>query len=82
MLALALGNPLCQMLFEFQGLSKFIFQVSQYGVNFCNFSIYSFQKKKCFSGQQVVEEHLVIIGCTNNVPALSLLSNSSDKADS
>ena len=26
-------------------------------------------EKSVFSGQQVVEEHLVIIGCTNNVPA-------------
>ena len=37
-----------------------------------------------FSGQQEVEhveEHLVIIGCTNNVPAPSLFSNSSEVED-
>ena len=33
-------------------------------------------EKSVFSGQQEVEEHLVIIGCTNNVPAPSLFSNS------
>ena len=38
-------------------------------------------EKSVYSGQQEVEEHLVIIGCTNNVPAPSLCSNSS-KADS
>ena len=38
-------------------------------------------EKSVFSGQQEVEhveEHLVIIGCTNNVPAPSLFSNSSE----
>ena len=38
-------------------------------------------EKSVISGQQEVEhveEHLVIIGCTNNVPAPSLFSNSSE----
>ena len=41
----------------------------------------SLAQKSVFSGQQEVEhveEHLVIIGCTNNVPAPSLFSNSSE----
>ena len=62
--------------FRFTYYSIYQFRVDLVYIEICIVFV-----KSVFSGQQEVEhveEHLVIIGCTNNVPASSLFSNSSE----